>query len=136
MASLSGRALGRALRRVLHRRPSDGTHRGRLRAGGEPAGRVSSVPGRGVHPRAGAVAHGARAVAGLATLACPGSAASGARAIAADCGGDRIGRFRSPSGRGPGRAAGYGAGRVGEEWYRLPGLNRGPLDPQSSALTN
>jgi len=21
-------------------------------------------------------------------------------------------------------------------WYRLPGLNGGPLDPQSSALTN
>ena len=31
------------------------------------------------------------------------------------------------------KAAPFGAAF---EWYRLPGLNRGPLDPQSSALTN
>ena len=32
-----------------------------------------------------------------------------------------------------------GVGTTGDQvifWYRLPGLNRGPLDPQSSALTN
>lgn len=28
-----------------------------------------------------------------------------------------------------------GAG-LGGEWYRLQGSNQGPLDPQSSALTN
>ena len=37
----------------------------------------------------------------------------------------------------PARSTGFDpdAGN-GENWYRLPGLNGGPLDPQSSALTN
>ena len=37
----------------------------------------------------------------------------------------------------PARAIGFAPDAVsGEKWYRLPGLNGGPLDPQSSALTN